>query len=218
MRRGAASCRNPKPQKWVACLDLESVLIPELWPALGKALARPELALTTRQIPDKAALNRLRLRALKETGVTTGQIEKVIARLRPLKGASEFLRWVSRRMRVCIVSDCFRELAAPLLKCLAGSVEGRLQIFAPHWRVRAGKVVGLPQRIRAADTKTPVVRAFQRKGYQVFAVGDSLNDIGMLRAAERGIFFRPSPRARLTAPELSIARTYSQLKKISFLS
>ena len=193
---------------WIACIDLESVLIPELWPALGKALRIPQLMLTTRHIADKKKLNALRLKALKENGVTVKQIEKIISKLQPLDGASEFLRWLSARMSFVIVSDCFRGLAAPLLKKL-----GSPAIICHDWKIKNGRVVALPLRVKG-DSKAPVVRAFQKLGLKVFAVGDSLNDLGMLRAANAASWFRPSSRAFEQGRDLRVSQYYAELRKI----
>ena len=194
---------------WFACLDLESVLIPELWPLVGQALGLPELQLTTRHIADKNKLNALRLRALRRKNVTVRQIQESLKDIAPLKGAPEFLRWLGARMPFIIVSDCFGGLARPLLNKL-----GNPAIICHQWTVKNGQITALPLRVKTgADSKAPVVRALQRLGYRVFAVGDSLNDLKMLRAANAASWFRPSARAFAQAPHLRVSRGYPQLKK-----
>ena len=197
------------PLMYLALLDFESVLVPELWPILGDALGLPELLLTTRQVSDKIELNAIRLRALKKSGVTVAQIEKILEKVEPLPGAGEFLDWLGVQIPFVIVSDCFRPMALPLLKKL-----GMPTMISHNWQTRGGRVSALPLRTSAKDTKAPVVRTFQKLGFNVFATGDSLNDLGMLRAADTARWFRPSPRALILAPEIKVSKSYTELRKV----
>ena len=192
---------------FIALLDLESVLIPELWPILAKELGVKELELTTRQVADKKALNDLRLKALKKSGVTVAKIEKLMAKVKPLSGAPEFLKWLSARMPFVVVTDCFRGLAAPVLQNIG--VHG---VVAHDWVIKKGKVSALPLRAQG-DTKAPVAEAFKALGFTVVAVGDSLNDVGMLKAADLGLFYKPSPRAEAAAPKIKACKSYAEVKK-----
>lgn len=193
---------------YIACLDLESVLIPELWVAVADAFGLDELRLTTRQVADKRALNAVRLKALKKSGITVAQIERVIKKVEPLPGAVGFLEWLKARMPFVIVTDCYLQLAAPVLKKI-----GVHAAIGHSWKTKDGKITSLPLRI-AGDTKAPVVESYQKLGFKVLAVGDSLNDVGMLKAAQVGFFYKASPRAQEQAPKIKVAKSYSDLKKL----
>jgi len=193
---------------YIACLDLESVLIPELWVALADAFGLDELRLTTRQIADKKALNELRLKALKKAGITIAQIQRVIKKVEPLPGATNFLKWLQKKMPFVVVTDCYVPLARPVLDKLAIHA-----VLGHDWKTRADKITALPLRLEG-DTKAPVVQAYRELGYKVLAVGDSLNDVGMLKAADVGFFYKASPRAQEAAPKIKVAKNYSDLKKL----
>ncbi|WP_027856980.1 bifunctional phosphoserine phosphatase/homoserine phosphotransferase ThrH [Marinobacterium jannaschii] len=191
----------------LACLDLEGVLIPEIWIAFAEETGIEELKATTRDIPDYDVLMKQRLRILDQHGLTLPQIQDTISRLTPLAGAAEFLDWLRERFQVVILSDTFYEFAAPLMKQL-----GHPTLLCHKLEVDgAGRIVDYT--LRQRDPKRQSVRAFQLLNYRVIAAGDSYNDTTMLTQAEAGILFKSPQNVIDEFPQFPAVHEYADLKK-----
>jgi len=191
----------------LACLDLEGVLIPEIWIAFAEETGIEELKATTRDIPDYDVLMKQRLRILDEHGVTLPQIQDTISRLTPLEGAREFIDWLRERFQVVILSDTFYEFAAPLMKQL-----GYPALLCHKLEVNeAGRITDYT--LRQRDPKRQSVRAFQLLNYRVIATGDSYNDTTMLTQAEAGILFHAPDNVIAEFPQFPAVHNYEDLKR-----
>jgi phosphoserine/homoserine phosphotransferase len=191
----------------LACLDLEGVLIPEIWIAFAEETGIEELKATTRDIPDYDVLMKQRLRILDEHGLTLPQIQDTISRLTPLEGAREFIDWLRERFQVVILSDTFYEFAAPLMKQL-----GYPTLLCHKLEVdENGRITDYT--LRQKDPKRQSVRAFQLLNYRVVATGDSYNDTTMLTQAEAGILFHAPKNVIEEFPQFPAVHTYEELKK-----
>ena len=188
----------------VLCLDLEGVLVPEIWHGIAGATGIETLKQTTRDIPVYEDLMRLRLDTIKRHAVTMVEIRRTIDGLDPLPGADEFLAWAHRRFQVAILSDTFYEFAMPLMAKL-----GFPLLLCHRLVVEDDRIVGY--RLRQEQAKAAAVRAFQALGYEVVAVGDSYNDIDMLRAADRACFFRAPDRVADAHGDVPRFETYDEL-------
>lgn len=189
----------------MVCLDLEGVLIPEMWVEFAKVVKIEELKLTTREIPDYDVLMKKRLNLLNENGFKLQDIQNSIAKISPLEGAKEFLEQLRSRYQVIILSDTFYEFALPLMQQL-----GNPTLFAHSLEVNAeGKVVNY--HLRLQDQKTKAVDAFQKLNFKVVAAGDSYNDTGMLLKADKGFFFNPPDQILKDFPQIQVTRSYSEL-------
>jgi phosphoserine / homoserine phosphotransferase len=190
----------------IACLDLEGVLIPEIWIAFAEHTGISELRATTREVPDYDALMRQRLRLLAQHNLRLPDIQAVIAQLRPLEGAQEFLAWLRTQFQVLILSDTFYEFALPLMRQLGDPTLlcHRLESDAE------GRVVNY--RLRMSDQKRAAVKALHQLNYRVVAAGDSYNDTTMLAEADIGIFFRPPEAVVREFPRFEVTREYAQLR------
>lgn len=192
---------------YIVCSDLEGIFVPEIWIGVSKKTGIEELKLTTRDISDYDVLMKRRISILKEHKLTLKDIQDVIAGLKPLPGASEFLDWLRSQMQVVIVSDTFTEFAGPLMKQL-----GYPTIFCHNLVTDdSGMITGY--RLRQNDSKKHVAAALQNLNYDVIAVGDSYNDLTMLRQANKGILFNPPASIAAENNDLSIAGSYDELKK-----
>jgi phosphoserine / homoserine phosphotransferase len=169
----------------IVCLDLEGVLTPEVWLAVADRTGLDELRLTTRDIADYDALMKKRISILSEHGISLSQIQQVIATVDPLEGADDFLEFLRRRTQVVILSDTFRQFAAPLMEKL-----GWPTLFCNDLETDASNMI-TGYRLRQTEGKKMAVRAFKSIGFRVIASGDSYNDLGMLEEADHGILFRP---------------------------
>ncbi len=191
----------------LACLDLEGVLIPEIWIAFAEETGIEELKATTRDIPDYDVLMKQRLRILDEHGLTLPQIQDTISRLTPLEGAREFIDWLRERFQVVILSDTFYEFAAPLMKQL-----GYPALLCHKLEVNGeGRITDYT--LRQRDPKRQSVRAFQLLNYRVIATGDSYNDTTMLTQAESGILFHAPDNVIAEFPQFPAVHTYEDLKQ-----
>ena len=166
----------------ILCLDLEGVLIPEIWQAVAERTGVADLGKTTRDIPVYDDLMQLRLSALEANGVTYETITDVLGTVEPLPGALEFLTWARLRFQVAIISDTFYEFGQPMMAKL-----GHPLLLCHKLDVQGGYIKGYT--IRQEDPKRQSVRAFQSLGYEVCAAGDSFNDVSMLDQADHGAFF-----------------------------
>ncbi|WP_151670795.1 bifunctional phosphoserine phosphatase/homoserine phosphotransferase ThrH [Nitrincola schmidtii] len=191
----------------LACLDLEGVLIPEIWIAFAEETGIEELKATTRDIPDYDQLMQQRLRILDQHGLTLPQIQDTISRLSPLEGAVEFVDWLRERFQLVILSDTFYEFAQPLMRQL-----GFPALLCHKLEVNdQGRIVGYT--LRQRDPKRQSVRAFQLLNYRVIAAGDSYNDTTMLTQAEAGILFHAPDNVIREFPQFPAVHTYEDLKK-----
>ena len=189
----------------LVCLDLEGVLVPEIWISFAEATGIDELKLTTRDVPDYDVLMKGRLSILKEHHLTLADIQQVIGKMKPLQGAREFLTELRSMTRVIILSDTFVEFAGPLMEKLDNPM-----LFCNSLEVgEAGAVDGYTLRIR--DGKRRSVEALMSAGFKVIAAGDSYNDVSMLRAADFGVFFRPPRTIAEEYPQFPATDTHAEL-------
>ena len=191
----------------LACLDLEGVLVPEIWIAFAKQTGIEKLRLTTRDIPDYDALMRGRLKILDEHKLKLEDIQKVIREIKPLEGAKDFLAWLKSEFQVIILSDTFYQFAGPLVAQLDYPA-----LFCNEL-VAAGDGRITDYRLRQADGKTKAVAALQSMNFQVIAAGDSYNDTGMLKQADAGIFFRPPESITKEFPQFPVTHQYDEMKQ-----
>jgi len=199
--------RSPKEDEVdIACLDLEGVLVPEIWINVAEAVEVPELKATTRDIPDYDQLMTQRLRILDEHGIGIEQIQDVINQMGPLEGAGDFLDWLRTHYQVVILSDTFYDFAAPLMKQLGYPTLlcHRLEI-SPEGRI-------LNYHLRQADQKREAVKRFHEMNFRVIAAGDSYNDTSMLSEADVGILYCPPENVILEFPQFPVTKTYGELK------
>ncbi|HBD12588.1 MAG TPA: bifunctional phosphoserine phosphatase/homoserine phosphotransferase ThrH [Porticoccaceae bacterium] len=191
----------------IACLDLEGVLIPEIWIAFAEATGIPELKATTRDIPDYDVLMRQRLSILDEHNLGLAEIQQVIATLNPLPGAVDFVDWLRERFQVVILSDTFYEFSQPLMRQLGFPTLlcHRLEID------EKGAVSGY--RLRQVNPKRQAVLALKTLYYRVIAAGDSYNDTTMLAEADAGILFSAPDNVIAEFPQFPAVHTYDELKQ-----
>jgi len=191
----------------VLCLDLEGVLIPEIWLAVADRTGIEALRKTTRDIPVYDDLMQLRLNVLAEHDLPLSLIQEVIDTLQPLPGAVDFLSWARPRFQVAIISDTFYQFAMPLMAKL-----GFPTLLCHKLLVEHDRIVGY--RIRQEDPKRQSVRAFKSLNYRVLAAGDSYNDISMLEEADAGYFYRAPEKVRAEYPQYPQAETYGDLQQL----
>lgn len=190
---------------YITCLDLEGVLVPEIWIAFSEASNIPELKRTTRDEPDYDKLMKWRLSILKEHGLGIQEIQKVIAGIDPLPGAKEFLDQLRSFSQVIIISDTFTQFAAPLMKKL-----GWPTLFCNSLEIAPdGEITGYKMRIQ--HSKLSTVRALQSVGFETIAAGDSYNDLDMIRAGKAGFLFRTTEKIKEDNPDLPAFDTFDQL-------
>lgn len=189
----------------IVCLDLEGVLVPEIWIAFAEESGIPALARTTRDEPDYDKLMAYRLGILREHGLGLTDIQQVIAGIEPLPGAREFLNALRERTQVIIISDTFTQFARPLMEKL-----GWPTLFCNELEVNAeGAVTGW--RMRTPNSKLDTVRALQSAGCQTIAAGDSHNDLAMIRASKAGFLFRSTEAIKAENPDLPALDRYDDL-------
>lgn len=190
---------------YITCLDLEGVLVPEIWIAFAEASGIPELRRTTRDEPDYNKLMTWRLGILKEHGLGLAKIQETIATIDPIPGAREFLDELRSATQVIIISDTFSQFATPLMKKL-----GWPTIFCNSLEVALnGEITGF--KMRCEQSKLTTVRALQSIGYETIASGDSYNDLGMIKAGKAGFLFRSTDRIKADNPELAAYESYDEL-------
>lgn len=190
---------------YITCLDLEGVLVPEIWIAFAEESGIPELTRTTRDEPDYDKLMRWRLGVLREHGLGLRQIQETISRIDPLPGAKEFLDSLRSLCQVIILSDTFTQFAAPLMAKL-----GMPTIFCNELEVAPdGTISGFT--MRQQNGKLRAVRALQSIGYKIIASGDSFNDLAMIRQSEAGFLFRTTDKIRADNPQLAALTEYAEL-------
>jgi phosphoserine/homoserine phosphotransferase len=190
----------------VACLDLEGVLIPEIWINVAERTGIAELRRTTREEPDYDKLMLGRIRILADHGLGIRDIQQVIAGMEPLPGANELLAWLRERHQVVILSDTFYQFAKPLMRQL-----GEPTLFCNDLEIdAAGRVAGY--RMRQADGKRCAVQALRGLNFATIATGDSYNDTAMLAEADAGILYRPPENVVREFPQFPVARSYDELR------
>ena len=201
MRNGA----QERSFMYITCLDVEGVLVPEIWIAFAEASGIPELKKTTRDEPDYDKLMKWRLGILKEHGLGLKEIQETIAKIDPMPGAKEFLDELRSMTQVIIISDTFTQFAAPLMKKL-----GWPTIFCNSLEVAEnGEITGY--RMRVENSKYSTVKALQSIGFETIASGDSHNDLGMIKASKAGFLFKSTEQIKKDNPELPAYETYDEL-------
>ena len=191
----------------IVCLDLEGVLVPEIWIEFAKKTGIPEFTRTTRDEPDYDKLMRFRIDLLERHGLGLKEIQEVIAKVEPLEGAKDFLAALRERTQVLILSDTFYEFAMPLMRKL-----GYPTLMCNALEVDAtGKIVGF--KMRCPQSKLTTVKALQSCGFTTIAAGDSFNDLGMIRASKAGFLFRSTDAIRQANPDLPAFETYEEFLK-----
>ena len=189
----------------VCCLDMEGVLVPEIWIAFSKATNIPELSRTTRDEPDYDKLMRFRMDILEEHGLGLKEISEVISTIEPLEGAKEFLDELRQISQVIIISDTFEEFARPLMKKL-----GWPTLFCNSLEVDERSMVrGV--KMRCENSKLTTVRALQSCGFDTIACGDSFNDLAMIRASKAGFLFRSTEAIKAANPDLAAYEEFGDL-------
>lgn len=190
---------------YITCLDLEGVLVPEIWIAFAEASGIPELKKTTRDEPDYDKLMNYRLDILREHGLGLKEIQETISKIEPMDGAKEFLDELRSLCQTIIISDTFTQFAAPLMKKL-----GMPTIFCNTLEVAEnGEITGF--KMRCEKSKLTTVKALQSIGYETIASGDSFNDLGMIQASKAGFLFRSTEQIKADYPQYPAFETYDEL-------
>ena len=190
---------------YITCLDLEGVLVPEIWIAFAEATGIPELRKTTRDEPDYDKLMKYRINILKEHGLGLKEIQETIAKIDPLPGAKEFLDELRSFTQAIILSDTFEQFAAPLMKKL-----GLPTIFCNTLEVSpSGEITGY--KMRCEKSKYTTVKALQSCGFETIASGDSFNDLGLIQASKAGFLFRTTDKIKSEYPQYPAFTEYSEL-------
>ena len=191
----------------VLCLDLEGVLVPEVWQAVAHATEVEGLLKTTRDIPVYEDLMKYRLELLEQHDITLSDVQEQIAKLEPLPGAYEFLQWARLHFQVAIISDTFYEFAAPLMAQL-----NQPFLLCHKLTIENDRITGF--KLRQPDPKRCSVKAFKSLDLRVVAAGDSFNDVSMLEEADLGIFFQAPDNVRELYPQYTLARNYDELRDL----
>ena len=192
-------------EMYITCLDMEGVLVPEIWIAFAEASGIPELRRTTRDEPDYDKLMKYRIAILKEHGLGLREIRETIEKIEPMEGAKAFLDELRSFTQVIILSDTFTQFAEPLMKKL-----GMPTIFCNTLEVAPdGEITGY--RMRVQKSKYTTVKALQSIGFQTIASGDSYNDLGMILASKAGFLFKSTPQIKADYPEIPAYETYDEL-------
>ena len=189
----------------IVCLDMEGVLVPEIWIAFAQATGIPELARTTRDEPDYGKLMNFRLEVLRQHGLGLKEIQATIAKIDPMPGAKEFLDRLRSETQVIILSDTFEQFAMPLMEKL-----GKPTIFCNTLEVAEnGEITGFT--MRCEKSKYTTVKALQAIGFDTIASGDSYNDLGMIQASKAGFLFRSTDQIKADHPEIPAYETFEDL-------
>ena len=190
---------------YITCLDVEGLLVPEIWVAFAEESGIPELKKTTRDEPDYDKLMKWRLGVLKEHGLGLKEIQETIEKIQPLPGAKEFLDELRSFSQVILISDTFAEFASPLMEKL-----GRPTLFCNSLEVSGnGEITGYKMRVE--QTKLTTVKALQSIGFETIASGDSYNDLGMIQASKAGFLFRSTDKIKAEYPHIPAYETYDEL-------
>ena len=189
------------------CLDLEGVLVPEIWAEVAKFTGQEKFNLTTQDVKDYSELMDMRMGLVDEMNISIKDMHSVVDKIEPFQGAREFIDWARDNFQVTIVSDSFYQLAWPLIKKL-----GTPSIICHHLEIEGGKLTGYS--LRQPQNKKRVVEAFKALNYRVFAAGDSYNDIQMLTEADLGVFFQAPKHIRDEYSNISGVENHTELKKV----
>ena len=190
---------------YITCLDVDGVLVPEIWVAFAEESGIPELKKTTRDEPDYDKLMKWRLGVLKEHGLGLKEIQETIEKIQPLPGAKEFLDELRSFSQVILISDTFAEFAGPLMEKL-----GRPTLFCNSLEVSGnGEITGYKMRVE--QSKLTTVKALQSIGFETIASGDSYNDLGMIQASKAGFLFRSTDKIKAEYPHIPAYETYDEL-------
>ncbi len=192
----------------IICLDLEGVLVPEIWIAFADEVGIPELRRTTRDEPDYHKLMEYRMNILREHNLTLDDIQSTIARIKPLEGAGDFLEKVRSMTQVVILSDTFKEFASPLMKQLGWPTILCNSLIVDEKNMLTGI------KMRMEDGKRKAIEAFRSINYRTFAAGDSYNDLTMIKTADRGALFRAPANILEEYPELPLCTTYDEFYSV----
>jgi phosphoserine/homoserine phosphotransferase len=193
---------------YLVCADLEGVFVPEIWISVAKYTGIDELRLTTRDINDYNALMKRRLEILRQHGLTLHVIQHVISGIKPLPGATEFISWLRKRTQLIIVSDTFTEFADPLMEKL-----GRPTLFCNNLSVdHLGNIVDY--NLRLHEGKMKIAEAMQNLNFKVIGIGDSYNDIKMLRKSDIGLLYRPPQNVIDDNSDIQVVNSYDELKQV----
>jgi len=191
----------------IVCLDLEGVLVPEIWVNFAIKTGIEELKITTREMPDYDALMKRRLHILDQHGFTLADIQSVIDAMGPMEGAADFIAWLRERTQVIILSDTFYEFALPLMRQL-----GYPTIFCNQLEIGTnGRIVSY--KLRQPNQKEHAVAALKNLNFRVMAAGDAYNDTAMLGEAHAGFFFRPPDHLPKEFPQFPVTKTYAELQE-----
>ena len=193
---------------YIVCSDLEGVFVPEIWVNVSRHTGIDELKLTTRDISDYNVLMKRRLELLQKYGLTLRDVQNVISLLKPLPGALEFVEWIRSVSQLIVVTDSFTEFAEPLIRQLGGPT-----LLCHHLTTDKNGII-TDYNLRQDDAKRCVVDALHSLNYKVIAIGDSYNDISMLKKADLGILYNPPQNVEDEHPELKVVKTYPSLKRI----
>ena len=192
----------------IICFDLEGVLVPEFWEEFSKETNIPELMLTTRDEPDYDKLMKMRIKVLKEHKFTMKEVHQIVSKMKPLLGAREFMDWVKTRAQPCILTGSYYEYITPLVAQL-----GYPFMFANSLVIdKSGNITDYT--LREKDGKVEQIKRFKEAGYEVLAVGDSFNDVKMLKEANVGILFKACDALKKQEIKLLQAENYTELRKI----
>jgi len=189
------------------CLDLEGVLVPEIWAEVAKFTGQEKFNLTTQDVKDYSKLMDMRMDLVEEMNISIKDIQSVVDKIEPFQGAREFIDWARDNFQVTIVSDSFYQLAWPLIKKL-----GTPSIICHHLEVEGEKLKGYS--LRQPDNKKKVVQAIKALNYRVFAAGDSYNDVQMLTEADLGVFFQAPKHIRDEYSSINVVENHADLKKV----
>ena len=190
----------------IACLDLEGVLVPEVWIGVAERTGISELRATTRDVPDYDVLMRQRLSIIENHGLTLSDVREVIGTMEPMDGAIRFLDWLRTRFQIIILSDTFYEFSSPLMRKL-----GWPTLFCNHLEIDGeDRIIGY--RLRQVDQKRQAIQALRMLNFRTIAAGDSYNDIAMLSEADAGIFFRPPGDIAQAFPQYPVTENYEELR------
>nr|VFJ55604.1 MAG: phosphoserine phosphatase [Candidatus Kentron sp. FW] len=190
----------------IACLDLEGVLVPEVWIGVAERTGIPELRATTRDVPDYDVLMRQRLSIIENHGLTLNDVQEVIGTMEPFDGALALLDWLRARFQVIILSDTFYQFSTPLMRKLHWPV-----LFCNYLDIDSeDRIIGY--RLRQPDQKRQAIKALHALNFRTIAAGDSYNDTGMLAEADAGIFFRPPKDITREFPQYPVTENFEELR------